>query len=118
MSTHARAPSVLASRWAHLGSNQGPLACEASALPLSYAPGRGSRLPDTPSGFGQLGEHPGVVGDHRHLGAPSLHAEHGDLRAADHEVRVDDGVVVATGCELVVAQLLATVEGALDPLAP
>ena len=25
-------------RWAHLGSNQGPLACEASALPLSYAP--------------------------------------------------------------------------------
>ena len=27
--------------WAHLGSNQGPLACEASALPLSYAPGRG-----------------------------------------------------------------------------
>ena len=28
------------SRWAHLGSNQGPLACEASALPLSYAPGR------------------------------------------------------------------------------
>ena len=26
------------SRWAHLGSNQGPLACEASALPLSYAP--------------------------------------------------------------------------------
>ena len=25
--------------WAHLGSNQGPLACEASALPLSYAPG-------------------------------------------------------------------------------
>ena len=27
-------------QWAHLGSNQGPLACEASALPLSYAPGR------------------------------------------------------------------------------
>jgi hypothetical protein len=26
-------------QWAHLGSNQGPLACEASALPLSYAPG-------------------------------------------------------------------------------
>ena len=26
----------------HLGSNQGPLACEASALPLSYAPGEGS----------------------------------------------------------------------------
>jgi hypothetical protein len=26
--------------WAHLGLNQGPLACEASALPLSYAPGR------------------------------------------------------------------------------
>jgi hypothetical protein len=25
-------------KWAHLGSNQGPLACEASALPLSYAP--------------------------------------------------------------------------------
>ncbi len=27
-------------RWARLGSNQRPLACEASALPLSYAPGR------------------------------------------------------------------------------
>jgi hypothetical protein len=26
--------------WARLGSNQRPLACEASALPLSYAPGR------------------------------------------------------------------------------
>lgn len=26
-------------KWAHLGLNQGPLACEASALPLSYAPG-------------------------------------------------------------------------------
>jgi integrase len=26
------------SEWAHLGLNQGPLACEASALPLSYAP--------------------------------------------------------------------------------
>ena len=24
--------------WAHLGLNQGPLACQASALPLSYAP--------------------------------------------------------------------------------
>ena len=27
------------SRWARLGLNQRPLACEASALPLSYAPG-------------------------------------------------------------------------------
>ena len=27
------------SAWAHLGLNRGPLACEASALPLSYAPG-------------------------------------------------------------------------------
>jgi hypothetical protein len=26
------------SQWARLGSNQRPLACEASALPLSYAP--------------------------------------------------------------------------------
>ena len=25
--------------WARLGLNQRPLACEASALPLSYAPG-------------------------------------------------------------------------------
>ena len=31
------------SRWAHLGSNQGPPACEAGALPLSYAPGRKPR---------------------------------------------------------------------------
>jgi hypothetical protein len=29
-------------RWAHLGSNQGPPACEAGALPLSYAPQEGS----------------------------------------------------------------------------
>src|SRR6266511_2357306 len=29
--------------WAHLGSNQGPPACEAGALPLSYAPGRKPR---------------------------------------------------------------------------
>ena len=29
------------SRWARLGLNQRPLACEASALPLSYAPWRG-----------------------------------------------------------------------------
>ena len=28
-------------RWARLVSNQRPLACEASALPLSYAPGTG-----------------------------------------------------------------------------
>src|ERR1700736_4233757 len=33
--------------WAHLGSNQGPLACEASALPLSYAPRRGAILAPT-----------------------------------------------------------------------
>jgi hypothetical protein len=30
-------------RWACLGSNQGPPACEAGALPLSYAPGRKPR---------------------------------------------------------------------------
>jgi hypothetical protein len=30
-------------QWAHLGSNQGPPACEAGALPLSYAPGRKPR---------------------------------------------------------------------------
>src|SRR6187399_3224098 len=65
-----------------------------------------------------LGEYPGVVGDHRHLGARALDAEHRDLGAADHEVRVDDGVVVAAGGELIVAQLLAAVERALDPLAP
>src|SRR5215210_6669109 len=32
----------LRSQWAHLGSNQGPPACEAGALPLSYAPRAGS----------------------------------------------------------------------------
>ena len=32
------------SEWAHLGLNQGPLACEASALPLSYAPGMPTRI--------------------------------------------------------------------------
>ena len=30
--------SLVAVQWARLGSNQRPLACEASALPLSYAP--------------------------------------------------------------------------------
>src|SRR6266540_6620022 len=39
---HRRADSL--GEWAHLGSNQGPLACEASALPLSYAPGRTLRI--------------------------------------------------------------------------
>ena len=33
----------LSREWARLGSNQRPLACEASALPLSYAPGRGAQ---------------------------------------------------------------------------
>ena len=28
--------------WAYLGSNQGPLPCEGSALPLSYTPSRPS----------------------------------------------------------------------------
>ena len=38
-------------RWARLGSNQRPLACEASALPLSYAPGHpGRRFYATPPG--------------------------------------------------------------------
>ena len=32
-------PSASGGGWARLGSNQRPLACEASALPLSYAPG-------------------------------------------------------------------------------
>ena len=31
-------PGAQIERWAHLGSNQGPPACEAGALPLSYAP--------------------------------------------------------------------------------
>jgi hypothetical protein len=32
--------------WAHLGSNQGPPACEAGALPLSYAPESPTRIPN------------------------------------------------------------------------
>jgi hypothetical protein len=36
-SRRCRLPGL--SQWARLGSNQRPLACEASALPLSYAPG-------------------------------------------------------------------------------
>ena len=43
--------SATPSSWARLGSNQRPLACEASALPLSYAPGAinvaVSRSPDS-----------------------------------------------------------------------
>ena len=42
---HADSACVNEPGWAHLGSNQGPLACEASALPLSYAPGRGAQYP-------------------------------------------------------------------------
>jgi hypothetical protein len=45
------------SRWAHLGSNQGPPACEAGALPLSYAPGRGSE--DSPERFAAEGARAG-----------------------------------------------------------
>jgi hypothetical protein len=37
---HAILACVNGPGWAHLGSNQGPPACEAGALPLSYAPGR------------------------------------------------------------------------------
>jgi hypothetical protein len=44
-------------RWARLGLNQRPLACEASALPLSYAPGIGAIL----RGRGRLGLSPGGV---------------------------------------------------------
>ena len=36
---HAFDTAVSSEEWARLGSNQRPLACEASALPLSYAPG-------------------------------------------------------------------------------
>ena len=32
------ASETASGEWARLGSNQRPLACEASALPLSYAP--------------------------------------------------------------------------------
>src|SRR5215208_4262159 len=35
-------------QWARLGSNQRPLACEASALPLSYAPGAKVTIPRRP----------------------------------------------------------------------
>ena len=34
--------------WAHVGSNQGPPACEAGALPLSYAPESQTRIAHTP----------------------------------------------------------------------
>src|SRR5919108_5204874 len=42
-------PEPLYARWARLGSNQRPPACEAGALPLSYAPGLGE---DTATGSG------------------------------------------------------------------
>jgi hypothetical protein len=41
-STRETAPFPVSSQWARLGSNQRPPACEAGALPLSYAPGRAS----------------------------------------------------------------------------
>jgi hypothetical protein len=53
--------------WAHLGSNQGPLACEASALPLSYAPGNNK---DRGTGEGSLGLLPPGSDPVRNLTAP------------------------------------------------
>ena len=47
------------SEWARLGSNQRPLACEASALPLSYAPSkRGRRVYDTTRSPGRARRRP------------------------------------------------------------
>src|SRR5262249_47890884 len=54
-------------QWAHLGSNQGPLACEASALPLSYAPGN-NEVRGT--GEGSLGLLPPGSDPVRNLTAP------------------------------------------------
>ena len=57
-------------RWARLGSNQRPLACEASALPLSYAPGRDSiirRLGCGSGGAGAVARWDGAV-----VGRPGL----------------------------------------------
>ena len=46
---NAATACLLRPKWAHLGSNQGPPACEAGALPLSYAPE--SRAEDTQPPF-------------------------------------------------------------------
>lgn len=53
------AQRVLGYLWAYLVSNQGPLPCEGSALPLSYTPGkpdhstRGLARPRTVQGIGR-----------------------------------------------------------------
>ena len=61
----------LQSEWAHLGSNQGPLACEASALPLSYAPCE-AKVRGT--GEGSLGLLPPGSDPVRNLTAPRARA--------------------------------------------
>jgi len=71
---HTVSAQPCGSEWAHLGSNQGPPACEAGALPLSYAPQRGEdsnrRLAGI-QGAGErrsaLREHGLAVGDEHHL---------------------------------------------------
>src|SRR3954467_15316857 len=46
-----RGAAVMVVRWAYLGLNQGPPACEAGALPLSYTPGkRPGMLAEGPAG--------------------------------------------------------------------
>ena len=90
------------------GIEPGTFVCEASALPLSYAPGAP-----------RLAQHPGIVLDDRHLGAAVLDAVHADVGAADHEVGMDTGVVVAVRRELPrPSSLLAAVDRPLDPLSP
>ncbi len=109
--------------WAHLGSNQGPLACEASALPLSYAPGREMKA----SGLGADGCRL-QAGCQAPTRAPTRSRAEAARRcrpprcrrhrprAADHEVRVHGRVVVAERCELLGGRALVARDGGGDAL--
>src|SRR5437764_771700 len=64
------------------------------------------------------GEHPHVVVDQRDDRAVATDAVHPDAGAADDDIRVDDGLVDATGEELSGAGTGAAVEAEREAVAP
>src|SRR5439155_15505170 len=95
--------------WARLGLNQRPLACEASALPLSYAPGESKPISGSPARRDEnggacprraavlaepllrLGRRGAEFGTHKGSGQPDVRSRsrRGSrlLAALDHQVR-------------------------------
>src|ERR671918_3149313 len=99
------------SEWAHLGSNQGPPACEAGALPLSYAPREGEdsnrRLRGIQSASERcaaVGEDRLAVGDEHHLDGkfeeraervPKLRKRHPARQVTEPRLRAEPKAAVA-----------------------